>query len=543
MKLLTALYFNTLAIVWFGMAVIEVNGRGGRCLSLRTHRRYHDMMRCSNLLLFLLVPVLVVCGCEKESSHKKSPGETRAAALNPLHPKSEGFNLKETKLAAIPKDSEKWSVIAFSADGSQVLYQTKINEGEVLVTSSSNGETAGPVYEKISWLQMSPDGRSFAFGGDKDGNRHLVVDNKELRDLSDEEVAPSAFSADGRYVACEVGSMKKKKWFIALSDGEKVIYRSQVFPQTYRRPIFSPDGRILVYELGDDPHATGPKKNVFFLDVSSGKIVKEQNVAEYEIRKFSFNADSSRVIYDMQQDGNQFLVLHDFRLNLERRAVPPADWSGEFVLTPDGKHIVYSMSREGKQYLLTAPWSTPEKGKKSRPYDRIKSPGFGPDRTTVAYFAVKRSKWLSVVGDREGSAKYDGVGDAPAVFGPDGRTIAYTARKGGVQDRDRVFGGKWFMVLSHAGHPAVVKEGPAYDMVVTQVFSPDGKRIAYRARKGPMEKAKRFIVIADVASGKVIKEAPVGDEIWPPVWSADSKTVGYGARNGRELWWRVERLK
>ena len=67
-------------------------------------------------------------------------------------------------------------------------------------------------------------------------------------------------------------------------------------------------------------------------------------------------------------------------------------------------------------------------------------------------------------------------------------------------------------------------------MVVSPVFSPDGRRIAYRARTGPMEKAKRFIVVADAETGKIIKEGHVGDEIWPPVWSTDGKTIGYGAR-------------
>ena len=98
------------------------------------------------------------------------------------------------------------------------------------------------------------------------------------------------------------------------------------------------------------------------------------------------------------------------------------------------------------------------------------------------------------------------------------------------------------MIVSPIGKPDDVKRSPAYDMAVTPVFSPDGRRIAYRARKGPMEKAKRFIVIADADTGKVIKEGPVGDEIWPPVWSADSKTAAYGARIGKELWWKVQAL-
>lgn len=91
------------------------------------------------------------------------------------------------------------------------------------------------------------------------------------------------------------------------------------------------------------------------------------------------------------------------------------------------------------------------------------------------------------------------------------------------------------MVVSPDQKPAAVREGPAYDMVISPAFSPDGKYIAYRARTGPKENAWRFIVIADAATSKVIKKGRAGDEIWPPVWSVDSKAVGYGAKLGREL--------
>jgi Tol biopolymer transport system component len=76
-------------------------------------------------------------------------------------------------------------------------------------------------------------------------------------------------------------------------------------------------------------------------------------------------------------------------------------------------------------------------------------------------------------------------------------------------------------------------------MVVTPIFSPDGRHLIFRARRGQGE---RFIVIANPETGKVIKEGPVCDEVWPPVFSADGKWAAYGARIGRELWWKVQTL-
>jgi len=168
-------------------------------------------------------------------------------------------------------------------------------------------------------------------------------------------------------------------------------------------------------------------------------------------------------------------------------------------------------------------------------------PAFGPDLTTVVYRAMKRGKWRSIVGTEEGP-KYDRVGDA-TVFSQDGASIAYAANSGGEGGKQGFTGGKWFMVVADAEEPDEAREGPGYDMVISPVFSPDGRYIAYRARTGPMNNARRVIVIADAKAGKVIKEGPAGDEIWPPVWSADSKAVGYGARIGRELWWKVIKLR
>ena len=490
----------------------------------------------SAFLVAGLLLIHFVSGCEKKRSPEKAPGEAKPVAGKTVFSKPTGMNVKETKLADIPKDFMQWREIFYSADGRQVSYVAQKNGKEVMVTEIAGEERITGGYDEISFLARSFDGLRSAFGGKAGGKKHLVLDGIEMPEPYHEEVAPSSFSPDGRFVACEVGGIHENQWFIALFDKEKEIYRSPVFSNSNMFPVFSPDSRLLVFSLGDTK-----KNTVFFFDVLNRKVIKEQVYAGFHTGSFSFSSDSSRVVYEAQKDGKKFLVLQDFGRNQERRAELPG-WAGYFELTPDGKHVVYNVLREAKQYVVVGPWEAPERGKASRPYDAISKPVIGPDATTVAFYAMRAGKWIGVVGDSEYPAEYDGVGDAPMTFSPNGLTLAYAARKGGTQDKTGVIGGKWVMVVLHVGQAGTAKEGPSYDMVVSPVFSPDGRRIAYRARTGSIDKAKRFIVTADADTGNVIRKGPVCDEIWPPVWSADGKNVGYGARIGRELWWKVENL-
>ena len=500
----------------------------------RNHDSLSTISRCPTpLVVFLLALLFAVYGCERIPPQKKAP----------VAAESTGMDHQETRLAAIPKEYEQWRNIAFSADGRKVFYKGKKKAEEFMVAASTSGEKTSLGYENISWLIMSPDGRRCAFGGGKSGKERLVIDTKELTELYHHDVvAPNSFSPDGRFVAVEVGNDKEKEWFITLIDGEKEVYRSQVFPDSFRRPHFSADGRLMVYELGSDKDKEeNQKRTLFFLDVNARKIIKKRMYADCRIGNLSFSSDSSRVIYDMQKQGKCFLVLQDFALNVERTAELPYIKADNFLLSPDGKQILYVATKDEKQYLVVSPWESPAQGTLKGPYEAIGSSVFGPDSKKAIYQAVKDGKWRKVVGDKEGAA-YDGIGESSA-FSPDGAKMAYPAMKGtGGGAQESMMGGKWFMAISPVGKPEAAVEGPVYDMVVTPVFSPDNRRIAYRARKGSMEKARRFIVIADAETGKVRKEGPIGEEIWPPVWSVDSKVVGYGAKNGRELWWKVEKL-
>jgi Tol biopolymer transport system component len=319
------------------------------------------------------------------------------------------------------------------------------------------------------------------------------------------------------------------KWFLLVYDEAKEVYRSPDFPSSLWYPLFSPDGRLLVYDYGE----RNKERTLFFLDLAAGKVIRERTDDFYYPGNLSFSSDSSRVLYYIKKGGKHFLVLIDLGVDEERLVETPYTLSGMSALSPDGKKVAYSANRRGKYFLVESSWESPAKGKESGPYEEVRGVDFIPGSTTTAYYAMKEGRWRIVAGGREGP-DYDGVGKDALVFSPDGANVAYSAMKRN---------GKWVMVVSPSNEPGKAKEGPSYDMVVTPVWSPDGRHLVYRARNGTMKEAERFIVIADPETGKVIKEGPVNDEVWPPVWSADSKAAAYGARQGRELWWRVEAVE
>jgi hypothetical protein len=113
-------------------------------------------------------------------------------------------------------------------------------------------------------------------------------------------------------------------------------------------------------------------------------------------------------------------------------------------------------------------------------------------------------------------ARYDDAADL--VVGEDGRSWAFAARRGAT----------WFVVVNG-------KEGPAWDRVVTPQLSPDGTRVAYRAR----QQGRRFVVVAD-AEGRTVRVHRALEQVFPVRFGPDGRSIAYGAKEGREALWIVE---
>jgi Tol biopolymer transport system component len=192
--------------------------------------------------------------------------------------------------------------------------------------------------------------------------------------------------------------------------------------------------------------------------------------------------------------------------------------------SPDGKHMAYAACRaEAKSYVkiredlfasIGSECLTVVDGHEvGADYDQTYSPTLSPDGKRVAYTARKGKKSLVVVDGQEVGAEFDEVWGP--TFGPEGRHLVYIAKKDG----------KWLEVTDG-------QAGMEYDTIDTKslVFSPDGKRLAYAAKKG----TKWLVVLDGQEVGVEYDYASY------PSFSPDSKHTAYAAKRGTKLFWVVD---
>lgn len=211
-----------------------------------------------------------------------------------------------------------------------------------------------------------------------------------------------------------------------------------------------------------------------------------------------------------------------------------------------------SMSRDGS--VLSWKVRRPLRADETRALvvtDGVEGPAFGDcglpvvsaDGRTVAYKACEREdSWFIVRNGRRVGAPAEGITN-PALS-DDGSVLAYATE---AADRYRlIVGGREIELREMPRSVFLSPNGSAwgyvtqssvitargrseeFDEIVNPAFSPDGKRVAFAARRG-----KEWTL--QVGRTGLRMPAPIAG----PVWSRDGTQLGYGALQGREIWWRV----
>ena len=358
---------------------------------------------------------------------------------------------------------------------------------------------AGKPCAAVNSIALSPDGKRIAYGALEGGKWRVVVDGREGAPFS--AVRQVAFSPDGSHVAYQ--AMDGDLWKLVVDTTIKTETRTRFLNHEFGR-----DSSRLVFitDVGDDDRG-----RLIVSDLS----FKTQVVVDPRAASLVLSADRTRAAAVSATGGRQRLLSFALDRPNDVQRGPPQDSAGSAVFGPDGTSLAYLATRSGRSYVVLGAQDAPLPAVG----EMVGQLAVRPDGKAVGALIFSQAgadfrPFFAEAGPPEAVyLEADGL-----VYSGDGRAHAYAARR---EDG-------WVVVVD--GH-----EGPVFDRVVTPVFSPDGTRLAYRARKD----GKRFVVVADLA-GATLKQHSAFEQVFPVLFTPDGKSIAYGVKDGRQLAWRVE---
>lgn len=409
---------------------------------------------------------------------------------------------------------------------------------------AAGGTGTGATEAAVDRLQIAKNGRGAAYIlGDGEGYRvgHNGKVGKTYTIIGEVILSP-----DGGRVA--YGAQKPNTWCLVV-DGREVTDVAEL-----GTPVFSPDGAHLAFtaRIGDQWH--------LFVDAVSRVKSPEQ------ISRYAFNADGTRIAYveGGNDPGKQRLTVSDLAFKKQTHR----ELCGELMTVNDAHtRLAAVCTGSGKRRVAEMSFAQPDAVKEGPLYDAISNVSLSKDGTSVAYLAQKGAERLIILNGKEERFR-GGAMVGPFVFRPDGKGVTFLTERG---DRLVLYQAFHQADIEEKGYPEVGdiaysadsrhyaycakvaskgqrdksilvvldgKEGPRFDMVVSPVFSPDGRFLVYRVR----DNGKRFVVVADGSTGKVIQRHPSHEQVFQPVFTPDGKSVAYGVKDGNKLVWEVVKL-
>jgi hypothetical protein len=225
----------------------------------------------------------------------------------------------------------------------------------------------------------------------------------------------------------------------------------------------------------------------------------QRGKAYADIAHPEFSPDGSALGYAVRGAGGSRFIINDQEGPIFDRVMPDT-----FVFSNDGKRHAYLATKAGIPVAVVDGVSQPEAGGDMVPW--LQPPVFSADGSSVGYLeGSERQKKMRVIVNGKPGEVFDGVDLNSPDFSSDGRRFSYAAN-------DRSAGDSWFRVIDG-------QRGKAFDALgVSFVFSPDGKRFAYTARR-----AGQWFIVVD-GEPEVPIEGIVDRSV---VFSPDSHRLAY----------------
>lgn len=447
-----------------------------------------DVRKCLQTVVAGSCVLLSALGCKGE---KQRPGASVGA--RPSSGSAVLATVEGEAPTASPGDPRPLTVV-FNERGTGVAYVLG-RAGKLRVVH--NGR-AGREVRAVDLIALSPDGTRIAYSADVEGTWRMVVD--DALPVASISVGEPVFSPDGRHVAYAANR----------PDGSRMIIDALETPvarEIVGAPAFSADSRRVAYVAV--PAEGQPR--LMIADVSSGGA----RVKCSGVKGFLANEARTRIAAIVEdEDEQQRVIAFDFSEDGPASRGPAYDAASGLAF--GGGSLAYVGERGGRRFLVLdgREEALPDGSTAGAPVIRPDGKGAG------VLVSLKDGVALHEAFVPPGGTPRSRYEEAAELAYGEGGRSAYCARRGE----------SWFVVVNG-------KEGPPFDRVVTPSFSPDGKHLAYRARKD----GKRFVVVADT-EGRTVRQHPEYEQVFPVRFTADGRSIAYGVKDGRQLAWKVEAL-
>ena len=379
-----------------------------------------------------------------------------------------------------------------------------------------------------SW---SPDGRSIAFQGYRDGSYDIWVieaDGRNQRKLTSgayDDREP-VWSHDGSRVAFSSDREAEGNydiWTVDVASG--AVRRITRDPANDYMPTWSPDDRELAFIS-----TRGGGQGVWAVALGTGA---ERLVTAPDVRADAPSwGPGNRIAYHVTGPGqSSALHIDGTAVTADENAFPfRAAWSSptEFFYVADGRIRQRSIAggeARNVEFDATLTVSRARYTRRLRDPDSeaprralgIVAPRISPDGRSVAFVALG-DLWLLRIGGTPENLTNDRFLDAEPSWSPDGTRIAWSTDRGGGLPN------LWVRDL-RTGEDRQLTRLPTSAM--SAAWSPDGSRIAFLDVDAIWRRAN--VSVVNVASGEVSRIHPSSFGPGAPTWSPDGRRVAFAA--------------
>ena len=401
----------------------------------------------------------------------------------------------ETQLTSADQSWVPGSFI-ISPDGVHFAY-IKNDAGHLKVVQDGSGHNS---YEEVINLRFTPDSKHLAYIAKRGNEFFLVFDGIEGKGYSSIISESLSFSPDSKHYAF-VGK-SGDRWMVVTEKGEGKAY-DEIGVGLLR---YSPDSLSLVY-----PARVGAQ----WMMVFNG----EESKAYDGIRALIYSPDSKRMAAVVRM-GSTYAVVVDHEVGPAFSMVRP----DSLVFSPDSERFGYIARDQGREFIVVD-------HQVGKAYDRVISDQIAFSvGNKVAFAAQLQDKQFIVVDGVEGKT-YTALMEAPPVFSPDGRRMAYGAFNGtewmvvlnGIEQTGFSSIGKGSIIFSKRGRLAYTAKtavgkwtvvvdgftGRYFDAIGENslTFSPDGRNVVYSAKQGT-----KWMVVLDNHEGRLFDAIVISGE-------------------------------